>query len=174
MDYKLDLDYKLGMHQSLKEQSDIWDFEKEELDPEELEHDMCNFMLNHNGIGLAANQLNIRKRVFTIGSQNVPGFPEPFAVFNPVILESSEDKVLQKEGCLSFPGLWFHLKRPKSIIAQYQNSKGVTKEAKIEGYLATCFQHELDHLNGICFVDKVGRLKLQLAMTKLKKRLKKQ
>mgnify|MGYP003626023560 CR=1 FL=1 len=148
MDYKLDLDYKLGMHQSLKEQSDIWDFEKEELDPEELEHDMCNFMLNHNGIGLA--------------------------VFNPVILESSEDKVLQKEGCLSFPGLWLHLKRPKSIIAQYQNSKGVTKEAKIEGYLATCFQHELDHLNGICFVDKVGRLKLQLAMTKLKKRLKKQ
>tara|TARA_R110000772_G_scaffold177839_3_gene289337 strand:- start:966 stop:1361 length:396 start_codon:yes stop_codon:yes gene_type:complete len=131
-------------------------------------------MLNHNGIGLAANQLNIRKRVFTIGSQNVPGFPEPFAVFNPVILESSEDKVLQKEGCLSFPGLWLHLKRPKSIIAQYQNSKGVTKEAKIEGYLATCFQHELDHLNGICFVDKVGRLKLQLAMTKLKKRLKKQ
>jgi peptide deformylase len=58
------------------------------------------------------------------------------------------------------------------IVAQYQNSKGETKEAKVEGYLAKCFQHELDHLNGICFVDKVSRLKLQLAMKKLKKRQK--
>jgi peptide deformylase len=133
---------------------------------------MCNFMLNHNGIGLAANQLNIKKRVFAIGSKNVPGFPEPFCVFNPVILEASEEHVLDKEGCLSFPGLWLHLQRPKMIVAQYQNSKGETKEAKVEGYLAKCFQHELDHLNGICFVDKVSRLKLQLAMKKLKKRQK--
>jgi peptide deformylase len=129
-------------------------------------------MLNHNGIGLAANQLNIKKRVFAIGSKNVPGFPEPFCVFNPVILEASEEQVLDKEGCLSFPGLWLHLQRPKMIVAQYQNSKGETKEAKVEGYLAKCFQHELDHLNGICFVDKVSRLKLQLAMKKLKKRQK--
>ena len=172
MDYKLDLDYKLGLHEALNESSEVWDFDKEELDPEKLEFDMCNFMLNHNGIGLAANQLNIKKRVFAIGSKNVPGFPEPFCVFNPVILEASEEHVLDKEGCLSFPGLWLHLQRPKMIVAQYQNSKGETKEAKVEGYLAKCFQHELDHLNGICFVDKVSRLKLQLAMKKLKKRQK--
>jgi len=172
MDYKLDLDYKLGLHKALNESSEVWDFDKEELDPEKLEFDMCNFMLNHNGIGLAANQLNIKKRVFAIGSKNVPGFPEPFCVFNPVILEASEEHVLDKEGCLSFPGLWLHLQRPKMIVAQYQNSKGETKEAKVEGYLAKCFQHELDHLNGICFVDKVSRLKLQLAMKKLKKRQK--
>jgi|TARA_B100000902_G_scaffold399628_1_gene471434 peptide deformylase len=172
MDYKLDLDYKLGLHQALNETSEVWDFEKEELDPEKLEFDMCNFMLNHNGIGLAANQLNIKKRVFAIGAKTVPGFPEPFCVFNPVIIEASEEQVLDKEGCLSFPGLWLHLQRPKMIIAQYQTSKGETKEAKIEGYLAKCFQHELDHLNGICFVDKVSRLKLQLAMKKLKKRQK--
>jgi len=172
MDYKLDLDYKLGLHKALNESSEVWDFDKEELDPEKLEFDMCNFMLNHNGIGLAANQLNIKKRVFAIGSKNVPGFPEPFCVFNPVILEASEEQVLDKEGCLSFPGLWLHLQRPKMIVAQYQNSKGETKEAKVEGYLAKCFQHELDHLNGICFVDKVSRLKLQLAMKKLKKRKK--
>ena len=172
MDYKLDLDYKLGLHEALNESSEVWDFDKEDLDPEKLEFDMCNFMLNHNGIGLAANQLNIKKRVFAIGSKNVPGFPEPFCVFNPVILEASEEHVLDKEGCLSFPGLWLHLQRPKMIVAQYQNSKGETKEAKVEGYLAKCFQHELDHLNGICFVDKVSRLKLQLAMKKLKKRQK--
>ena len=172
MDYKLDLDYKLGLHKALNESSEVWDFDKEELDPEKLEFDMCNFMLNHNGIGLAANQLNIKKRVIAIGSKNVPGFTEPFCVFNPVILEASEEQVLDKEGCLSFPGLWLHLQRPKMIVAQYQNSKGETKEAKVEGYLAKCFQHELDHLNGICFVDKVSRLKLQLAMKKLKKRQK--
>ena len=172
MDYKLDLDYKLGLHKALNESSEVWDFDKKELDTEKLEFDMCNFMLNHNGIGLAANQLNIKKRVFAIGSKNVPGFPEPFCVFNPVILEASEEQVLDKEGCLSFPGLWLHLQRPKMIVAQYQNSKGETKEAKVEGYLAKCFQHELDHLNGICFVDKVSRLKLQLAMKKLKKRQK--
>ena len=172
MEYKLDIDYKLGLHEALNQQSEVWDFDKEELDPEKLEFDMCNFMLNHNGIGLAANQLNIKKRVFAIGSKNVPGFPEPFCVFNPVILEASEEQVLDKEGCLSFPGLWLHLQRPKMIVAQYQNSKGETKEAKVEGYLAKCFQHELDHLNGICFVDKVSRLKLQLAMKKLKKRQK--
>ena len=173
MDYKLDLDYKLGLHKALNESSEVWDFDKEELDPEKLEFDMCNFMLNHNGIGLAANQLNIKKRVFAIGSKNVPGFPEPFCVFNPVILEASEEQVLDKEGCLSFPGLWLHLQRPKMIVAQYQNSKGETKEAKVEGYLAKCFQHELDHLNGICFVDKVSRLKLQLALKKLNKLRKK-
>lgn len=173
MDYKLDLDYKLGLHKALNESSEVWDFDKEELDPEKLEFDMCNFMLNHNGIGLAANQLNIKKRVFAIGSKNVPGFPEPFCVFNPVILEASEEQVLDKEGCLSFPGLWLHLQRPKMIVAQYQNSKGETKEAKVEGYLAKCFQHELDHLNGICFVDRVSRLKLQLALKKLNKLRKK-
>ena len=174
MDYKLDLDYKLGLHKALNESSEVWDFDKEELDPEKLEFDMCNFMLNHNGIGLAANQLNIKKRVFAIGSKNVPGFPEPFCVFNPVILEASEEQVLDKEGCLSFPGLWLHLQRPKMIVAQYQNSKGETKEAKVEGYLAKCFQHELDHLNGKLFIDHLRPMKKILVKNKIKKSSKKE
>jgi len=170
--FKLDLDYKLGLHQALNQESKVWDFATEKYDPEHLEYDMCNFMLNNNGIGLAANQIDITKRVFVMGSLNIPNFPQPFALFNPVILETSDELVLDKEGCLSFPGLFLSISRPKWIVAQYQNSKGDTKEAKIDGYLAKCFQHELDHLNGICFVDKVGRLKLQLALKKLRKRLK--
>ena len=108
-----------------------------------------------------------------MGSLDIPNFPKPFALFNPVILEESEEKVLDKEGCLSFPGLFLNVSRPAWVVAQFQTSKGDTKEARIDGYLAKCFQHELDHLNGINFVDRVGKLKLQLALKKLRKKLKK-
>ena len=104
-----------------------------------------------------------------MGSNNIPGFPVPFAVFNPRIISSSEEQTLDEEGCLSYPGLFLKVKRPDWILTEYQNSKGDVIEARFEGYLAKCFQHELDHLEGICFVDKVSQLKLQLAMKKLKK-----
>lgn len=173
MDYKLDIDYKLGLHEALNHQSEVWDFGKEKFDPEHLEFDMCNFMINHKGIGLAANQIDIKKRVFVMGSLEIPNFPKPFALYNPIILETSNEKVLDTEGCLSFPGLYLKVSRPSWVVGQYQDSKGNTKEVKLDGYLAKCFQHELDHLNGICFVDRVGKLKLQLALKKLRKNRKK-
>src|SRR5210317_1806769 len=147
MDYKLDIDYKLGLHEALNQQSEVWDFGKEKYDPEHSEFDMCNFMINNKGIGLAANQIDIKKRVFVMGSLEIPNFPKPFALYNPVILETSEEKVLDTEGCLSFPGLYLKVSRPSWVIGQYQDSKGNTKEVKLDGYLAKCFQHELDHLN---------------------------
>lgn len=173
MEYKLDIDYKLGLHEALNESSDVWDFGKEKYDPEKLEWDMCNFMITNKGIGLAANQIDLKKRVFVMGSKDLPNFPKPFALFNPVILEASKERVLDVEGCLSFPGLLLHVSRPAWIIGQWQNSKGETKEGRIEGYLAKCFQHEFDHLNGVCFVDRVGKVKLQLALKKLTKLRKK-
>ena len=173
MDYKLDIDYKLGLHEALNEQSEVWEFDKEKYDPEKLEWDMCNFMINHRGIGLAANQIDLKKRVFVMGSTDIPNFPKPFALFNPVILEASKETVLDTEGCLSYPGLLLKITRPAWIVGQWQNAKGETKEGRIEGYLAKCFQHEYDHLNGICFVDRVGKLKLQLAIKKLNKLRKK-
>ena len=173
MEYKLDFDYQLGLHEALNENSEVWDFGNEKYDPEKLEWDMCNFMLNHKGIGLAANQINLKKRVFVMGAENIPGFPKPFAVFNPAIIETSEEKILDQEGCLSFPGLFLKITRPKWIVAQWQNAKGETKEGKIDGYLSKCFQHEFDHVNGITFVDRVSKLKLQLALKKLRKKLKK-
>mgnify|MGYP001163705116 CR=1 FL=1 len=171
--FKLDIDYKLGLHEALSQESDVWDFGKEKYDPAELEYDMCNFMLQNRGIGLAANQIDLTKRVFVMGSLDIPNFPKPFALFNPVVLEHSAEEVLDTEGCLSFPGLFLKITRPTWVRVQYQNSKGDTMDAKIDGYLAKCFQHELDHLNGICFVDKVSKLKLQLAIKKLRKRTKK-
>lgn len=160
--------FSLEKHDSLANPSVDWDFATDG-DSEKLEKEMIDFMLANNGIGLAANQVDLTKRVFVIGSDNAPGFPKPFAIFNPVILDASAEMILDTEGCLSYPGLLLKVKRPKWIVAQWQNSKGEWQESKLEGYLNKCFQHEFDHLNGICFVDRVSQLKLQLAYKKLRK-----
>lgn len=163
------MEFNLGPHNTLVETSRPWNFETDG-DAVQLEADMINFMLENHGIGLAANQLGLNVRVFVMGSHNIPDFPEPFAVFNPVITEASEELVLDQEGCLSYPGLYLQVKRPAWVVAQYQDSKGNFNEIRVDGYLAKCFQHELDHLNGICFVDKVSQMKLNLAMKKLRKK----
>lgn len=163
------MNYQLGPHESLITPSSNWDF-SQDGDAEQLEKDMIEFMLANHGIGLAANQIGLTKRVFVMGSESIPGFAKPFAVFNPVIKETSDELILDQEGCLSYPDLFLMVKRPSWIIAEYQDSKGNLNEIKIEGYMSKCFQHEYDHLNGVCFVDKVSQMKLQLAMKKLKKR----
>jgi peptide deformylase len=160
--------FKLGPHESLIQKSEPWDFSKDS-NAEELEKEMIHFMIESKGIGLAANQVGLTKRVFVMGSYNIPGFPEPFALFNPRIIEASTELVLDDEGCLSYPGLFLKVKRPSWVVVEYQNSKGDTIEAQLDGYLSKCFQHELDHLDGICFVDKVSSLKLNLAMKKIRK-----
>lgn len=162
------MEFRLGAHESLIQSGKDWNF-SEDGDAKELEQKMIKFMLMNNGIGLAANQIGLTKRVFVIGSNNMLDFPKPFAVFNPRIIESSKETSVDKEGCLSYPGLWLTVKRPKMIRAEYQDSSGNTVIADIDGYVARCFQHELDHLNGVCFIDKVSPLKLQLAMKKLRK-----
>ena len=163
------MEFKLGPHDSLTQTSTNWDFSVDR-DSEKLEYEMCKFMLANRGIGLAANQIGLTKRVFTMGAKDIPGFPVPFALFNPKIVEASNEMILDQEGCLSYPGLYLHIKRPTWVVAEYHDSKGNTKEVKIDGYLAKCFQHELDHLNGVCFVDIVSPLKLKLAMKKLRKK----
>jgi peptide deformylase len=163
------MEFKLGPHESLTQQSDDWDFNNDG-DAKELEKQMINFMIENRGIGLAANQIGLTKKVFVMGSSNIAGFPEPFAVFNPKIISASNEIELDKEGCLSYPDLWLNVKRPKSITVEYYNSDGNLITAELTGYIARCFQHEYDHLNGVCFVDRVSSLKLQLAMKKIKKR----
>jgi peptide deformylase len=162
------MDYNLGPHASLQQISTPWNF-SEDGDAEKLEFDLCYTMQKHMGIGLAANQIGITKQIFAMGSNNIPGFPKPFAVFNPKIVSVGQEKEIFKEGCLSFPGLWLSIKRPKKIIVEYQNSRGDLIEAEMDGLISRCFQHEFDHLNGVCFVDIVSPLKLKLAMQKLRK-----
>ena len=154
------------LEQELKE----FDFVNPVIDPHQLEEDMVKLMWENNGIGLAANQVGIDARVFTIMTRNLQGVTEPFAVFNPKIIAVSNEEEQGEEGCLSFPGMWLMVKRPAWIRAEYQDSDGNTHEVKMDGYLSKCFQHEYDHLEGICFVDRVSQMKLQLAMKKINKR----
>jgi peptide deformylase len=163
--------FKLGEHRSLTEHSTSWDFDKDG-DAKSLEKNMIKFMTDNNGIGLAANQIGLTKRVFVMGSLLIPEFPEPFALFNPTILETSEETSVFQEGCLSYPGLYLNIKRPAKITAEYQDSSANIHTVEMDGYIARCFQHELDHLNGTCFVDIVSPLKLQLAIKKLRKQTK--
>lgn len=163
------MDLKIQNTESLTTVSNPWDFDIDQ-DAKELENAMCELMTKSHGIGLAANQVGITKRVFVMGSNNIPGFPKPFALFNPQIIDQGDDLNLQKEGCLSYPGLWLSVKRHSSILVRYQNSKGIFYESNMSGLIARCFQHELDHLNGICFTDKVSSTKIRLAMKKIRKK----
>jgi len=160
--------FKLDHTPTLRTKSSEWDFSVDK-DAEDLEKQMIEFMLDNGGIGLAANQIGISKRVFVMGHESDPAFPKPFALFNPEILESSSDEVTDQEGCLSFPGVWLTIKRPAQVKVRYFDSAGNEHITTFEGYASKCFQHELDHLDGICFVDKVSRLKLQLALRKKRK-----
>lgn len=162
------MNYKLGNHLTLKLKSSNWDFSSS-LDSEKIESEMIAFMKNNNGIGLAANQIELTKRVFVMGSDHITNFPRGMGFFNPYIIESSKEMMIDHEGCLSYPGLYLTIKRPEWIIVQFQDSRGHIKEERFSGLASKCFQHELDHLDGICFIDKVSKMKLNLALKKLRK-----
>lgn len=144
-----------------------------EMDPVEIEKTMIDLMVKNKGIGLSANQIGLNAQVFVIGSRLIPGFIEPQAFFNPVITKVSNNKKLHEEGCLSFPGIMLKISRPDWIEASYQNTKGDWIHVKADGYLATVFQHEFDHLHGICFTDRAGKLKIDMAIKKLLKKRRK-
>lgn len=138
-------------------------------DTKELEQSMIDAMLKYNGIGLAANQVNIPYTMFVMGSNLIEGFIKPTLFINPTITRVSTERSLSKEGCLSFPGLWLNVERPTWIEAAYQDIDEKWNEIRVEGYMAKCFQHEFDHLHGICYTDRVGRTKLEMAIKKMRK-----
>lgn len=160
------MDYKLEIHDTLKQKSSEWNFE-DISESTLLETSMIEFMTANRGIGLAANQVGLSKRIFVMGGFD--DFIKPIGIFNPIILETSETLVDDVEGCLSYPGLWLKVKRPEEIVVEFFSSQNELKKMQLSGLAARCFQHELDHLDGICFVDKVSQLKLKLAMKKLRK-----
>jgi len=158
------MEFNLKSSKTLRSKSTQWSFDSIE-DPEILSRNMINFMIENKGIGLAANQIGLDKRVFVMGLPD----SDARAYFNPIILEFSKETIEDIEGCLSYPNLWLRIQRPAWIVAGYQNFHEDYKEEKFTNILSKCFQHELDHLDGICFVDKVSKLKLQLAMKKQRK-----
>lgn len=125
-------------------------------------------MKKFGGIGLSANQCGIFTRVFVIGTDQFT-----ITCINPKIIESSEEMVKDNEGCLTYPGLYVKIKRPKWIIAEFTNENGELIQQKFEGLTARCFLHELDHMNGIRFVEHVGNVSIRLAKQRQEKYIKK-
>jgi peptide deformylase len=149
----------------LKQRAEDWNFSVD-TDAEEVESEMIQLMKTFKGIGLAANQVGLLKRVFVI---KLKDSTEPFAVFNPVVTFESAEQQDSDEGCLSFPDLWLGVKRPKEIEAAYLDKLGNECTIRLTGIDARCFLHELDHLNGTVFTEKVKPMALILARKKQRK-----
>jgi peptide deformylase len=122
----------------------------------------------HKGIGLAANQCGFKHRVFVMGSGD-----SYVAFFNPKIINESDNLVHIVEGCLSFPLLSLRITRPEEINVEYQDFNGEKRTAKYTGISARCFQHELDHMNGIVYTDRAKPLALKFGNERRKKMMKK-
>jgi peptide deformylase len=154
----------------LAERMPEFDFENPVMDPKELEKQMIEFMFANKAIGLAANQVGIQTRVFTMGHSDSPDTAQAF--FNPIVEKHTDDTYDMEEGCLSFPGVYVKIKRPKAIQVTYKTSSGETKTEILEDYNAKCFLHELDHLEGITYKDRSSPLKWAMAVKKSKSKRK--
>ena len=141
--------------------------------------DMLETMYHAPGIGLAAIQVGVPKRILVIDLQEPEeedGDPvkDPRVFINPEILESSDQEVPYTEGCLSVPDQFAEVDRPDRIRARWLDLDGKQRDEEITGLLAVCLQHEMDHLNGILFIDHLSRLKRQMILKKIDKQRKEQ
>jgi peptide deformylase len=153
-------------HETLLQTSTPWtaDDRIEEYDDlERFETDMIKLMLDEKGMGLAANQIGITKRFFAIGHESFDTFQKHAIIWNPQVIDASEEKVIDVEGCLSFRDIFVKVERPKTVEVQYETTQGKTRFAKLDGMESKCFQHELDHLEGITFNKRVSKLRWQMA-----------
>ena len=122
----------------------------------------------YGGVGLSANQCGVFERVFVIGHEDFQ-----IACINPRIVGQSPSTSKDQEGCLSFPGFFVRIDRPEWVDVEYTDENGKLVQQRLEGVTARCFQHELDHMNGIRFIDKVGPVAIQQARRKQEKMIKK-
>ncbi len=122
---------------------------------QKLMDDMLDTMYAAKGIGLAAPQVGIQKRLLVIDLNFEDPNAPPNVFINPEIISSSATLDTYEEGCLSIPGVYLNVLRPSSIKLSYRDEMGRPKKMNADGLMARCIQHEIDHLNGICFVDKV-------------------
>jgi peptide deformylase len=142
-----------------------WDWARPPMPSVNIANELIEALKDNNGIGLACPQVGLSYRMFVMGlDKNIVAF------FNPRILEESDKTQLLEEGCLSFPGLRIKIRRPEWIHVAYQDYLGKHHEAKFGGLTARIFSHGLDHLNGIIFTDRAGKMALQVAKNKKRKK----
>ena len=143
--------------------------EKVGSEEQKLMDDMLDTMYAANGIGLAAIQIGVPKRIIVMDINKDKGKKEPRYFVNPVIKNKDNSKKTYEEGCLSVPNQFAEIDRPKKCEIDYLDYNGEKKTLKAEGLLATCIQHEMDHLEGILFIDYLSKLKKSMIIKKLSK-----
>ncbi len=134
-----------------------------------LVDDMIETMYSADGIGLAAIQVGVPKRILVMDIEQRDGKKNPRAYINPVIIWASDEMAAAEEGCLSVPEIWDEVERPARIRCEYLDRDGKKQELEADGLLATCLQHEMDHLDGVLFIDHLSKLKRSMAIKKLQK-----
>ncbi len=132
-----------------------------------LMKDMLETMYKAPGIGLAAIQVGVLKRVLVIDISKDNQKKSPLFIVNPEITYRSKETSVYEEGCLSLPGQFAEIERPAKVDLKYLNFDGKRKELKADGLLATCIQHEVDHLDGVLFIDYLSKLKKDMIIKKL-------
>ncbi len=142
---------------------------KVDKDTKNLMRDMLETMYDAPGIGLAAIQIGVAKRVVVMDVSKETDKKEPMYFVNPEITWKSNTNATYEEGCLSIPNQFAKIERPDKCKVKYLDFEGVEKEIKAEGLLATCIQHEIDHLNGVLFIDYLSKLKKNIIIKKLSK-----
>lgn len=154
------------MYQLVEEASKVlrqppleFDFENPTHDPKEVEQKLSEAMEKFGGIGLSANQVGLDVRMFVMRTQD--GIQ---AFFNPELTRISQETDLLKEGCLSFPDIYLMIKRSKVVEMKYFDADGEEHITSLEGLGARCVQHEIDHLNGIIFLQRASKMKLERAL----------
>ena len=157
-------------HPVLKQVSQAVD--KVDDDLRALMDDMLETMYAAPGIGLAAIQIGVPKRVIVMDLAREGEEPQPRYFVNPEILWTSEDTAPYEEGCLSVPDIYDEVERPERVKLRYLNYQGERVEEDAEGLFAVCIQHEMDHLEGVLFIDHLSRLKREQAIKKVKKQAK--
>ncbi len=138
-------------------------------DERKLMDDMLETMYAANGIGLAAIQIGIPKRIIVMDISK-DGNKNPLFFVNPIIKNKDKEKTTYEEGCLSVPNYFAEVDRPKYCEVEYLDYNGKDKILKADGLLATCIQHEMDHLEGILFIDYLSKLKKTMIVKKLSKK----
>lgn len=145
----------------------------EGISTQQFVRNMFATMHRYGGLGLSANQVGKPYRMFIMGGQLQIEVGKIYACFNPKIVKASEEKVRLEEGCLTFPFLFLNIERPRKVEVEFLDENLDKKTYQMDGIMARCFQHELDHMNGIVFTDLVSKLRLDMAMKKRDKYIKK-
>jgi len=134
-----------------------------------LADDMLETMYDAPGIGLAAIQIGVPRRMLVIDVSREDEENKPLVFINPEVVASSDERSVYEEGCLSIPDYYAEVERPATVTVNYIDRDGKQQTVEADGLLATCLQHEIDHLNGVLFIDHISRLKREMVIKKFTK-----